>query len=151
MFKLNYDNLKSKRKEELIAYILEDKRDSVIGIVDTIETIKGIDLNYNQENFILMCLDSANNILKIKNLFKGGVNSTTVDMKVIFIEVLKTKCCTKIIVAHNHPSGNLTPSYKDRELTQAINDACELFSINLIDHFIFSRKEYFSFTKEGLL
>lgn len=151
MFKLNYDNLKSKRKEELIAYILEDKRDSVIGIVDTIETIKGIDLNYNQENFILMCLDSANNILKIKNLFKGGVNSTTVDMKVMFIEILKTKCCTKIIVAHNHPSGNLIPSYKDRELTHAINDACELFSINLIDHFIFSRKEYFSFTKEGLL
>lgn len=151
MFKLNYDNLKSKRKEELIVYILEDKRDSVIGIVDTIETIKGIDLNYNQENFILMCLDSANNILKIKNLFKGGVNSTTIDMKVMFIEVLKTKCCTKIIVAHNHPSGNLTPSYKDRELTQAINDTCELFSINLIDHFIFSRKEYSSFTKEGLL
>ena len=151
MFKLTYDNLKGKRKEELIAYILEDKRDSVIGIMDTIETIKGIDLNYNQENFILMCLDSANNILKIKNLFKGGVNFTTVDMKVMFIEILKTKCCTKIIVAHNHPSGNLTPSYKDRELTQAINDACELFSISLIDHFIFSRKEYFSFKKEGLL
>lgn len=151
MFKLTYNDLKTKRKEELIAYILEDNRDSVTGIEDIVQTIRGVDLNYNQENFILMCLDSANNILKVKNLFKGGVASATVDMKVMFIEILKTKCCTKIIVAHNHPSANLTPSYKDRELTQAINDACELFSVNLIDHFIFSKKEYFSFKKEGLL
>lgn len=57
MFKLTYNDLKTKRKEELITYILEDRRDSLTGIEDIIESIRDIDLNYNQENFILKIRD----------------------------------------------------------------------------------------------
>lgn len=151
MFKLTYDDLKGKRKEELIAYILEDKRDKVSGITDTMEMIRGVNINYDQENVILMCLDTANNVLKVKNLFKGRVASTTIDMKIIFMEILKTKSCTRIIVAHNYPSGNLTPSYKDKDLTSAIKEAAELFGIRFLDHIVFSRKDYLSFLSEGLM
>jgi DNA repair protein RadC len=58
---------------------------------------------------------------------------------------------TKIIISHNHPSGNLKPSVSDKNTTQKVKAACQLFDIQLIDHLIISDQGYFSFADQGLL
>lgn len=152
MFELNYNSLRKRTKEELISYIMEgSNREYVTTASAALKAIRDIKIDYNQENFILICLSSSNTILKSKVLFKGGISNATVDMKVLFNEILKTDTCTKILVAHNHPSGNLRPSISDRELTSSLQDASKLFNIAVLDHVIFCRKEYLSMREEGML
>ncbi|MGL6167571.1 MAG: JAB domain-containing protein [Fusobacteriaceae bacterium] len=151
MFNLEKNALKKRTKEELISYIMEGAHSEYVTTASVaLKSIRDVNIDYNQENFILVCLSSSNSILKSKVLFKGGISNATVDLKVLFNEVLKTDTCTKILVAHNHPSGNLKPSIADREVTSSLQDVCKLLNISILDHIIFSRKEYFSMREEGM-
>lgn len=102
------------------------------------------------EQFKVMFLNRANKVLGIFNLSTGGVTGTVADPKIIFAAALKTTACG-IILAHNHPSGNLRASQADIELTRKVRDGGRLLDIQLLDHIILTREGYTSFADEGLL
>lgn len=102
------------------------------------------------EEFKIILLNRSNNILGIYNLSKGGTSSTIVDMKLLFSIALKSNA-SSIIVCHNHPSGNLKPSKNDIEITKTINKICKLFDIQLLDHLIITRNNYYSFKIENFI
>jgi DNA repair protein RadC len=80
----------------------------------------------------------------------GGITGTVVDIRLLLSVALKT-AATGIILAHNHPSGNLKPSEADKELTNKIKKASEYMDIKLLDHLIISSDSYLSFSEQGHL
>ena len=80
----------------------------------------------------------------------GGLNAAVVDPRVVFAVALQT-ASVAIIVAHNHPSGGLSPSGRDREVTRRLKQAGELLGIAVLDHVILTRESSFSFQEHGLL
>ena len=83
-------------------------------------------------------------------LSAGGMHGTVVDVKVLMKYAL-SKNASGILIAHNHPSGNLCPSEEDRLLTKKISQAAQLLDIRLLDHIIVAGNKYTSFADEGWL
>lgn len=102
------------------------------------------------EEFNLLLLNRANDVLGFINLSKGGVSATVVDVKLVFAASLKANA-SAIIISHNHPSGSLFPSEHDKDLTDKIIQAGKLLDITVLDHLIVSPLNYFSFKDEGML
>ncbi len=103
-----------------------------------------------QEVFHVIFVNNSNRMLAEETLFRGGIGGLSVDVRVIFQRALR-QLATGIIVSHNHPSGQLTPSAPDIELTGRIRQAGEVLNIRLLDHLIITAQGYFSFADEGLL
>lgn len=91
----------------------------------------------------LILLDIKCNILKIKDIASGGNNFVNVGIREILNEAVKTNA-PKIILAHNHPSGNSIPSEKDIEFTNKLEKAAKILSIELIDHIVIGKQEFTS-------
>lgn len=106
------------------------------------------DLQY--ERFCLICLSASNKLLHYEFISSGGLASTMVDIKLMFKTAMRY-LATKLIVAHNHPSGNIKPSVSDKNLTDKIRQSARLLDLHLMDHIIIADKRYFSFADEGLL
>lgn len=104
-----------------------------------------------QERFVATYLNNSNRVLGVYELSKGGITGTVVDIRLLLSVALKS-AATGIILAHNHPSGNLNPSENDKLITEKIKKSCHLMDIKLLDHLIFSTGDKFlSFADEGLL
>ena len=101
------------------------------------------------EEFKVIFLNQANKVLGIYPLSKGGINQCTVDIRHIFSIALKVNA-SAIIVAHNHPSGNLNPSREDLRITSQIASAGKILNIKLLDHLIITEADYFSIEESGL-
>lgn len=101
-----------------------------------------------QENFILICLDTKNNIIKKKTLYTGGLSSCIVEPRDVFREAIKCSSA-RIIIAHNHPSGNPEPSQADFATTRRIEESGELMGIDLLDHIIVGDNRFVSMREEG--
>jgi len=103
------------------------------------------------ETFKILLLNRSNKVKGIYPLSHGGITGTLVDVRILFAIVLKT-LSVGIILAHNHPSGNLKPSQPDKQLTQKIKRAAALFDIKVLDHLIIvPNGDYFSFADNGIL
>ncbi len=100
-----------------------------------------------REVFMVMFLDNQNHLIKKEKMFYGTINQATVYPREIIKEALKCNAAA-IIVAHNHPSGNCTPSESDRILTKKIEMACDLVGIRFVDHIVVGKGDYFSFEEE---
>jgi DNA repair protein RadC len=103
-----------------------------------------------QEEFKILLLNRANEVLGIYALSKGGITGTVVDQRLIFAVALKCNA-TGIIVCHNHPSSTLKPSLSDITLTSNIKKCAELLEISLLDHLIISKSGFYSFANDGKL
>ena len=104
-----------------------------------------------QEEFIILYLNQGNKPTGFYKMGKGGISSTVADIRLIMGAALKS-LSTSLILSHNHPSGNLTPSKADLNLTKQIKEACKIFDIQLLDHLIISPlEEYYSFSDDGVL
>ena len=109
------------------------------------------DIQYNeQEVFKLICLNTKNEVIKDINLFKGGLCSNIVDIKILMKEVLKYNSAS-FIVCHNHPSGDPTPSQDDKCTTLRIKNAGDLLSCRLLDHIIIGDNKYVSMKAKELI
>mgnify|MGYP000122271654 CR=1 FL=1 len=109
------------------------------------------DLVEFQEEFNLLFLNRANRVFGIFNVSKGSTNGTIVDAKIVFVAALKANA-SGIILAHNHPSGNLQPSQQDIELTKKLKQCGELLDIQILDHLIITPEDgYFSFADENMI
>lgn len=102
------------------------------------------------EQFKIMLLNRANKILGVFEVSTGGVAGTIADPKIIFATALKGNA-SGIILAHNHPSGNLKPSEADKQLTAKLVHAATFLDILVLDHLILTAEEYLSFVDEGLM
>jgi DNA repair protein RadC len=102
------------------------------------------------EEFLVLFLNRANQVTGLFRASRGGTSGTVVDVKIIFAAALKALACG-IIVAHNHPSGNLQPSQADMDMTRKIRRAGELLDISVLDHLILTHNDYYSFADEGTL
>ncbi|WP_425077286.1 JAB domain-containing protein [Psychroserpens sp. S379A] len=101
-----------------------------------------------QEEFKVLLLNRNHQVLGIYPLSKGGVSGTVVDAKLVFSVALKCNA-SSIIIAHNHPSGNLKPSEADIRLTQKLKEAGNYLDVKVLDHIILSREGYYSFVDES--
>jgi DNA repair protein RadC len=102
------------------------------------------------EQFKAMLLNRANKVLGIFEVSSGSSTGTVADPKLIFAAALKANACG-IILAHNHPSGNLNPSQADIDLTRKMKEGGKLLEIQLLDHLIMTLEGYYSFADEGSL
>ena len=91
----------------------------------------------------VIILNSQNVVIKIQNISFGGTNSANVDPKDLFAEAIKLGA-PKIIMVHNHPSGNSKPSQQDIEFTERMEQASEILGIQLLDHIVIGYNEYTS-------
>lgn len=102
------------------------------------------------EEFWVLFLNQNNKILGKTKLSSGGINFSLVDLRVLFKQALE-QSCSAIMIAHNHPSGNLKPSEADLKITREIAAAGKILNIQLLDHLIITQRTYFSFADENLL
>ena len=102
------------------------------------------------EQFRILLTNRANKVLGILDVSRGGIAGTVADPKVIFACALKA-AASGIILAHNHPSGNLIASQADIELTKKLSAGGRILEITVLDHIIITSESYFSFADEGLL
>lgn len=102
------------------------------------------------EEFWVLYLNQGNFIVRKEQISKGGINQTTVDIRVI-LKIALEEMATGLILGHNHPSGNLKPSAPDKQITQKIKEAGKTMDIEVLDHLIITQKTYFSFADEGIL
>jgi len=102
------------------------------------------------EEFKILLLNRANRVIGCYDVSTGGICGTIVDPRVVFAVALKS-CAVGIVLAHNHPSGNLTPSEADLQLTRKLKEGGLLLDIAVLDHLILSGESYLSFTDEGLI
>lgn len=103
-----------------------------------------------QEEFKVLLLNRRNAVLGIYPLSKGGIAGTIVDAKLVFSVALKCNA-SNIILAHNHPSGSLIPSEADKRLTEKIRKAAGYLDLQVLDHIIVTKDNFFSFADNGLL
>ncbi len=102
------------------------------------------------EEVKILLLNKSNKVLGVYDLSKGGMSSSIIDIKIVLSIALKT-LASGIIIAHNHPSGNLSPSKADIDITEKLKSACNLMDITVLDHLIISKDNYYSFADDGLL
>ena len=103
-----------------------------------------------QERFLCLSLNGAHEVLATRIVTIGLVNRTIVHPREVFADAILDRA-SAIIVAHNHPSGNLQPSEEDHEITRRLKAAADLLGISFLDHLIFSDFSYFSFRQEKLI
>jgi DNA repair protein RadC len=135
-----------RRRKELES----DEKPKVSGSKDVYDLIKAELLDIPHEEFWILLLNRANRVIKKAQISQGGVSGTVADPKIIFKLALDELACG-IILAHNHPSGNLTASQADLDLTKKLKEAGKLLDIQVLDHIIVAGQKYFSFADEGLM
>ncbi len=122
---------------------LNSSREAFLYILPTL-------LDLPHEEFWLLCLNRSNGVIKAELISRGGVSGTYVDNKIVFKLAIENQA-SSIIIAHNHPSGNLKPSKEDIQLTEKIKNGARLLDIHLVDHIIIAETNYYSFADEGIL
>jgi len=103
-----------------------------------------------RESFFVILLNGSNEIIGHERITTGLVNRTIVHPREVFKPAI-IKSCSAVILCHNHPSGNLTPSQEDIDITERLKKAGEILGIPVLDHIIISRKGYTSMQELNLL
>ncbi|NLN32721.1 MAG: DNA repair protein RadC [Flavobacteriaceae bacterium] len=117
---------------------------------DIFQVMQSIIGDLNVEEFWVLFLNQGNFVVKKELIGRGGISYVAVDVRII-MKIALEEYATGIILAHNHPSGNLNPSRDDYRLTEKIKTAARTLDIELLDHLILNQKSYFSFADEGRL
>ena len=100
------------------------------------------------EEFWALLMNQHYRLIKKVRISHGGITETPVDIRIVMKEAVLANC-TILAVCHNHPSGSLSPSKADNELTRSIQRACELLSIHFLDHVIVTDGQYYSYHEQG--
>jgi len=103
-----------------------------------------------QEHFIVISLNGGHEVNAIREITKGLINKTVVHPREVFADPITDRACA-VVVAHNHPSGNLEPADEDVDITKRLRQSGDILGIPVLDHLIFSESGYFSFMEHGLI
>ncbi len=134
-----------RRKEQDI-----DSKPKISSSKDAFDLIQGDLMDLPHEEFWVLLLNRMHQVVKKKRISEGGVSGTVADPKIIYKLALED-LASGVIVAHNHPSGNLKPSQSDIDLTRKLKEAGRFLEVQLLDHLIIANRNYFSFADEGLI
>lgn len=126
------------------------KQNRKITSADTVYDELKIYGSKKQEYFIVMTLDGASHIIEQRIVSIGTLNQSLVHPREVFADAISDRAAG-IIIAHNHPSGQLEASNEDRMVTKRLKEAGRLMGIELLDHLIIARTGYLSFREEGML
>jgi len=125
-----------------------------IKITNSQDAFRAILSNWNKntielhEEFKVLLLNRANEILGVHTVSKRGITATVVDIRILFAVALKS-ASTSILLAHNHPSGNLKPSEADKKLYEKVKKVSEYLDIQLLDNMIITKDNFYSFADIG--
>lgn len=117
---------------------------------DAYNLLKNFLSDFDKEKFLVVCLNTKNEPVNIHTVSIGCINKTMVKP----MDVMKTAIlsnCNKILIAHNHPSGDPSPSKDDISMTERIKNAGKILGIEIIDHIIIAGIKYYSFLEDQLL
>lgn len=117
---------------------------------DAAELVKPLLVDLDHEEVWVLLLNRQNRVIKTFQASKGGISGSVCDSRIIYREAVLL-LASGVILAHNHPSGNLSPSDSDIRLTQQVKEAGRVFNIQLLDHIIIAGAEYYSFADSGLI
>jgi DNA repair protein RadC len=134
-----------RRKESTAAPIIK-----VGSAIDAYQHLLPDFADLNHEEFWILLLNRANHVKSKHLISKGGQSGTVADPKIIFKTALEQNAAY-IILAHNHPSGNLKPSTEDIKLTKKLVEAGKMMDLLVVDHLIMTDKAFYSFCDEGMI
>lgn len=118
---------------------------------DAYNAVAHLLLEKDVESFFVMLLSNNNKLIRIVPISHGGINETLVDRKIVFKVALENNA-VKIILTHNHPSGDMKPSQADINTTRTIVEAGKIMSIQVLDHLIIGEDDrYYSFLDNGMI
>ena len=103
-----------------------------------------------KEHFMILCLDVSNNLIKLSDISIGTIGASLVHPREVFKEAIQA-LATRVILAHNHPSGNLVPSKEDIKITKNLVAAGKIIDIDVLDHIIVSNNDFYSFKEKDLI
>lgn len=127
-----------------------EEKPKVTSSKDAFDLLKGDMMDLPNEEFWVLLMNRANRVVKKKRVSEGGVSGTVADPKIIYKMALE-ELASGVIVAHNHPSGNLQASQSDLDLTKKLKEAGKFLEIQLLDHIIIANQKYLSFADEGMI
>ena len=136
-------------KRRQLASALE--RPKILSSTDSFNLLSPYLLDKTVEEFYVIFMNAGNYLITIEPISNGGITATVVDARIIFKKAVEYAGVTQLIVAHNHPSGNLIPSETDKRLTEKIKEGGKLLDIRLLDHLIIASNSFYSFSDNGLL
>jgi len=116
---------------------------------NVVDLVKGSLKGKKREHFLVISLDTRSRLIKVSELSVGSLDSSIVHPREVFKEAISASAAS-VIFAHNHPSGDTTPSEEDIKLTKRLADAGELMGIEVLDHVIVCDRSYLSLKREGL-
>ena len=152
----NLSNMPSKVREIKLSYSYAIKPSQLPKVNSSSDAYKVLLQTWNTdkieyiEEFKILLLNRGNGVLGCCSISVGGQTGTVVDPKVIFGCALKGNA-VGIILAHNHPSGNLNPSEADKQLTEKLKQGAKLLDLHILDHLIIIPEGYYSFADEGFI
>lgn len=114
------------------------------------EYLKPMMLDLLHEEFWVIFLSRSGSVLKHERISTGGISGTVVDVRIV-MKLAIDQSASSIILAHNHPSGNLEASSQDKQLTKQLKEAGKIMQVSVIDHLIFTNDGYLSFADEGIM
>ena len=126
------------------------KKAKITSSGDAYQAMRPYLLDLSHEQFWVLLLNRASEVIRPFQVSIGGVAGTVADPKIIFKSAIEY-LASAIILVHNHPSGNLTPSQADLDLTKRVKEAGRLLDIPILDHLIFGDNGYYSFADKGIL
>jgi DNA repair protein RadC len=135
-------------KRSRVATIVQKRK--IEDTTDLVNLMQTKNARLEHEEFWIIFVNHGSFLLGVENFGKGGLTSTSVDIRLIISKALYLRA-TGIFMCHNHPSGNLNPSKKDVVLTTQIKEAAKLLSIQVLDHVVICKDNYFSFYANGML
>jgi len=103
-----------------------------------------------QEHFLCISINGANEVMNIRVVTIGLINKSQVHPREVFADVIAERA-SAVIVAHNHPNGDLVPSNEDIAITKRLKESATVLGISLLDHIIFNNKGYYSFVENNEL
>ncbi len=133
-----------------IAKAKHQKFAAILSPSDCVSYLSAEMKHLTQEHFVVLFLDTKNFIIGKKTIFIGSLNKAIVHPREVFKEAIK-RSSAAVICAHNHPSGDPTPSQQDIQLTHRLYEAGELIGIKVLDHLIIGDDQFTSLKEKGYL
>lgn len=132
-------------KRRKVSEVLERKK--ITCSRDFFDLLEPVFLDLKYEEFWAVFMNNGHKVLELKKLTQGGMTQTVVDVPMLLRMSLE-RSAQAIAVAHNHPSGEISPSKEDRSVTQRIKNGCDAIGVRFLDHLIIAGGKYYSFADE---
>jgi len=126
------------------------KTSPVTNPIYAVDYIRNKISDFSKENYLILSFDTRNRLLGVDNVSVGTATASLVHMRETFKAAVK-RHAVQIIAAHNHPSGDCEPSDEDLKITKRLTEAGKIMGIEVIDHIIVTKTDYYSFKEKGMM